>query len=82
MIVGAGVSIHVGTMDVIGQSNRGECVVVAENIVFGDGELKVEDVEKLALDAADIALAKHARTERPVDVFESGVIEVLRMGHG
>lgn len=51
--------------------------VVREEVRLGDGEVPVEDVEELALDAADIALAKDAGAERPVDVLEGGVVEIL-----
>ena len=52
-------------------------VVVCKEIGFGDGEFEVEDVEELTLDAADVALAEDPRAERPVDVLEGGVVEVL-----
>lgn len=54
--------------------------VVREEVRLGDGEVPVEDVEELALDAADIALAKDAGAERPVDVLEGGVVEILQGG--
>ena len=51
--------------------------MVAENVIFGDGQLKVKDIQELAFNAANITLAEHARTERPVNVFESGIIKIL-----
>jgi len=55
--------------------------VVAENVIFGDRELKVKDVQELAFNAAAITLAEHASTQRPVNVFESGIIEILARNH-
>ena len=52
----------------------GEPLVMGEQIVFCDLELEVEDVEVLALDAADVALAKDACAECPVDVLQCRVI--------
>lgn len=43
--------------------------MVAEEICLCDAELEVEDVEILALDATNVAFAKDACTERPVDVL-------------
>jgi hypothetical protein len=54
-----------------------EAVVVAEEIVFGDAQLKVEHIEELAFDASDVAFAKDTGAECPVLVLESGVIAVL-----
>ena len=53
--------------------------VVGEEVGLGEAELVVEDVEELALDAADVALAKDPGAERPVDVLERGVVEVLQV---
>lgn len=54
-----------------------EALVVAEKVVLSDLELEVEHVEVLALDAADIAFAEDTRAERPVDILECGIVEVL-----
>ena len=54
-------------------------VVVREEVVFLEGELEVEDVEELALDASDVALAKHSCAERPMDVLERRVVAILRV---
>lgn len=51
--------------------------MVAENVIFGDRQFKVKDVQELAFNAAAITLAEHAGAERPVNVFESGIIEIL-----
>lgn len=77
--MGAGVGINMATMVVRRQSNRGEGIMVAENVVLGDRQLKAKDVQELAFDAADIKFAKHAGAECPVDVFESGIVEILRI---
>ena len=62
---------------VVGCGAREKRVVVGEEIGLGDGELEVENVEELTLDAADITLAKDSCTERPVDVLEGGVVKIL-----
>lgn len=43
-----------------------------------EGELVVEHIEELALDAADVALAKHAGAQRPVHVLQRRVIAILK----
>jgi hypothetical protein len=47
-----------------------EACAVAQDVVFGDAQLKVEHVKELALDPPYIAFPKHACAERPVDVLE------------
>lgn len=42
---------------------------MGKDVGFGNAKLEIEHVEELALDATDIALAKDASAERPVDVF-------------
>jgi hypothetical protein len=44
--------------------------VVRHNIVFGDAQLEIEDVEKLALYPTDVTLAKHTSAHSPVHVLE------------
>lgn len=48
-----------------------------EKVGLGHGEVPVEDLDELALDPADVALAKRAGDHRPVDVFQSRVVGVL-----
>ncbi len=48
------------------------------NIVFGDAQLEIKDVEKLALDTTDVPLAKYTSAHSPVHVLERGVIQILR----
>jgi hypothetical protein len=79
--MGAGVGIDVATMVMRRQSDRRERIVVAEDVIFGDRQLKVKDVQELAFNAANITLAEHARTERPVNVFESGIVKILARNH-
>ena len=78
MVLVLGVHVRV---DVVVRPGEGEeCVVVCEEIRFGDAELKVEDVEELALDAANVTLAEDPGAERPVDVLECRVVQVLQGG--
>lgn len=64
-------------MSVIVQGYCGKTIVVAKNIIFENSKLEIEDIKKFPLDAAHIALSKDARAKRPVDVLESGVVEIL-----
>ena len=65
--------------DTVGGLGKGhDGIVVGEEVGLGEAELVVEDVEELTLDAADVALAEDSRAERPVDVLEGGVIQVLQ----
>ena len=67
--------------DVGGGAGEGEeGVVVREEVGFGDAELEVEDVEELTLDAPDIPLAEDPGAERPVDVLQCRVVQVLQGG--
>ena len=52
--------------------------VVGKDILLGDAEFEIEDVEELALYPADVALAEDPGAERPVDVLEGGVVQVLK----
>ena len=63
----------------VGGARRGEeGVVVGEEVRLGDGELEVEDVEELTLDATDIPLAEDHGAERPMDVLQCGIVQVLQ----
>lgn len=42
-----------------------------------DAELEIEDLEELALDACNIATAKDAGAESPMNVLKRGVVEIL-----
>jgi len=55
--------------------------VVAQDVILGDLQLKVEHIEVFTLDAADIALAKDTRAECPMNVLECGIVKILRKCH-
>ena len=57
-----------------------ERVVVGEDVCLVDGEFKVEHVEELTLVAANITLAEDPGAERPVDVLQCGIVQVLQGG--
>ena len=44
-------------------------VVMCHDIVFGDAQLEIEDIEKLALDATNVTLAEHTSAHSPVYVL-------------
>lgn len=48
------------------------------DIFFGDAQLEIEDIEKLALYPTDVALAKHASAHSPVHVLKRRVIQILQ----
>jgi hypothetical protein len=50
---------------------------MCHNIVFGDAQLEIEDVEKLALYPANVALAKHTSAHSPVHVLKRRVVQIL-----
>jgi len=54
-----------------------ESVMNDEEIGFGDGELPVDDIDELALDPSNIALAEGTGDHSPMNVFQSRVIGVL-----
>jgi hypothetical protein len=43
--------------------------VVRHDIVFGDAQLEIKDVEKLALDSAYVTLAEYTGAHSPVYVL-------------
>ena len=47
-----------------------EAILMAEDVGSVHGEFEVENLEELALDASDVALAEEASADRPVRVFE------------
>lgn len=51
--------------------------MVTQNVVFGDRQLEVQDLEKFTLDAADVAFAENAGAVRPLHIFECGIIKVF-----
>lgn len=52
----------------------------AQHLPLPHPELPIQHRQKLALDAPHIALAKHARAQRPVHVLQRRVVEVLARG--
>jgi hypothetical protein len=64
------------------KGNGGEAVVVCEEIILADAKLEVEHIEELAFDAADVSLPEDAGTERPVDVLECRVVQILMKKSG
>jgi hypothetical protein len=51
--------------------------MMAQDVVFGNFELEIEDVEVFPFDATNVSLAENASAHRPVDIFECGIVEVL-----
>jgi hypothetical protein len=43
---------------------------VCHDIIFGDAQLEIENVEEFPFDSADIAFAKYTGAHSPVYVFE------------
>jgi hypothetical protein len=63
----------------VGGYDKGDnSVVVRHDIVFGDAQLEIKDVEKLALDPTNVTLAEHTSAYSPVYVLKRGVIQILR----
>jgi hypothetical protein len=48
--------------------------VVVENVIFGNREIKIKNVEKFSLDSADVTFAEDAGAKCPVNIFECGII--------
>lgn len=57
---------------------RHDHAVVREDVGLLHAQLKVEDVQELALDPADVALPEDTRAQGPMDVLQGGVVQVLR----
>jgi hypothetical protein len=66
-----------GVVPVHSARDGGKAVVVRENVVLGDAELEVKDIQKLALDAPNVALAKDAGADRPVDVLQRRIVQIF-----
>jgi len=43
--------------------------VVVQNVIFSDGQIKIEDIEKLSLDSANITFSENTGAQGPVNVF-------------
>ena len=59
---------------------RHDRVVVGEQIGLVHAEFVIEDVEELALDAADVALAEDAGAQCPMDVLQRRIVAILFKG--
>jgi hypothetical protein len=65
-------------MEMAGGREEGhDRVVVRHDVVFADAQLEIEYVQELALDPANVALAKDTCAHSPVHVLKRGVIEIL-----
>lgn len=70
------VGICVAAVDVT-RHDRRKGSMMTENVVFRNCQFEIKHVQELALNTTDVALAKHTGAECPVDIFESGIVEVL-----
>ena len=50
---------------------------MGQDVILGDREVPVEDLEKLSFDPPHIAFAEDAGAHRPVDVPESRITRIL-----
>lgn len=48
-----------------------------DNVRFGNGELPIEHVQELTLDATDVPFAEQTGGDRPMVVFQSRVVGVF-----
>lgn len=60
-----------------GEGNGSKAGLVRKQLVLRDTEFKVEYIEELAFDPANITLAKDTGANGPVDVLQSRIVEVL-----
>lgn len=51
--------------------------MVGQDVILGDREVPVEDLQKLSFDPPHITFAEHTGAQRPMNVSESGIIGVL-----
>lgn len=54
-----------------------QALMVAQKVVLGNVKFEIEDIEELALDAADITFAENTSAECPVYVLQSRIVEIL-----
>jgi hypothetical protein len=74
MIGGGGVD---GSAVLHAHVERNKCLVESEDVRFGNCEIPIQHVQELALNTPDVAFAKNARDECPMDVFQCRVIRIL-----
>lgn len=77
VVVAVGVRVC-GAVGVGAKGNGRESVMMTQNVIFDNPKLEVEHVKELSLDAADVTFSEDPCAERPVDVLECGVVEVLQ----
>lgn len=51
--------------------------MMAQDVIFADRELEIENIEKFAFNTANIALAEDTGAQSPVHVLERRVIKIL-----
>ena len=56
---------------------REDGMVMGQNVILGDREVPVEDLQELSFDPPYITFAEHTSAQRPVNVSESRIIGVL-----
>lgn len=56
---------------------REDGMVMGQDVIFGDREVPVKDLEELSFDPAHITLAKNSSAQRPVNVSEGRIIGIL-----
>lgn len=61
-----------------GYEKGDDAVVMRHNIIFGDAQLEIKDIEELALYPSNVTLAEHTSAHSPVYVLQRGVIQILR----
>jgi hypothetical protein len=64
-------------MPVDGGDKGHDGIVMRHDVVFIDAQIEVENVEKLAFDPTNVALAKHTSAHSPVHILERGVIQIF-----
>jgi len=52
-------------------------VVMRHDIVFGDAQLEIKNIEKLALDPTNVTLPEYTSAHSPVHVLKRGVIQIF-----
>lgn len=60
-----------------GYEKGDDTVMVCHDIVFGDAQLEIKDVEELALYPPNVTLAEHTSAHSPVYVLKRRVIQIF-----
>jgi hypothetical protein len=61
-------------MRVGGKSNGRDGIMMTEDVILGNAELKIKYIKELALDPSNITFAEHACAYRPVHVLQGRII--------